>query len=511
MKRARPPFLLAYFWLVFAAGSITAFVDAVVIVPMVEVDPALSIVNDRSGGLEAVRETAPIVVAVVGIVTLALLFAVRLRSRLVKHGVDPGLQARVLRAPRVTGLLVAGGWVVSFLVGLTIDILSLHFPVAGENAVYYLTSAVAILSTGLFGYLLTYTLVTEANRRLIIPIVFPDGLVSENEKVRPLGLTTRVMSLWLAVGFFPLIVLGLGAFTREYVPANEARAYVFIAIFVPVGAFLAYRTGQSLQRPLSRIVAATRQISTGDFAVTLRSEENDDLGYLTDSTIRMAQSLEEKRQLSDTFGRVVDPRVRDHLLAGNIDLGGSRLEAALLFCDIRGFTSYSEHRSEDEVVTMLNEHFVEMDRAVTAHEGMINKFLGDGLLAVFGLPLEMEDPCSAAFASSLAIVAANTRLNERREARGEPPMKLGVGLHYGSVIAGNVGSPTRMEYTVIGDAVNLASRVEGLSKRLEAQIIATGAFASQLSQSARQSAGLRSLGRVEVRGRKEPVEVWGAQ
>ena len=510
MNTNAPRFGLAYFWIVFVAAGLTAFVDALLIVPLVEVDPSLTIVNERTASLEAFRAIAPTSVAVVSIVALAVTFAAVLRARFRASGTDAKLEARVLRAPRITGMLVAGGWVVSFLVGLGIDVVTLSFPVVGENVVYYLTSAVAILSTGLFGYLVTYTFVTEANRRLIIPFIFPQGLVSQNEMVRPLGLPGRMMSLWFAVGLFPLIVLGLGTYTRTYVPANEIIAYIFMGVFTPISALLAYRTGQSLHKPLTRIVDATRQISTGDFDVRLRSEENDELGYLTDSTIEMARSLEEKQRISETFGRVVDPRVRDHLLAGNIELGGSRHETAVLFCDIRGFTTYSEHRSEDAVVTMLNEHFLEMDRAVTENGGMINKFLGDGFMAVFGLPIEMDDPCGAAFASALAIVAANARLNHVRGSRDEPAMKLGVGLHFGPVIAGNVGSPTRMEYTVIGDAVNLASRIEGMSKHLDSQIIATDSFASRVDEAVRADGGLKTLGRAEVRGREEKVIIWGA-
>jgi len=511
-KRANtdsPRFVLSYFWLVLAAAAITYVVDGLLIVPMVEVDPSLTIVLDRSRLLERVRSIAPAVGSIGSILLVTLVFAMRMRSDCRRFGITPELQARVLLAPRIIGLVVASGWSLAFLIGLGIDVFTLDFPEAGESVVYYVTSAVAIVSTGLFGFLLSYTLLTEVNRRAIIPIVFPDGGVSRTERVRPIGLPAKLMSLWFAVGLFPLIVLGLGTYTRAYVPANELRAYLFILVFAPISGFLAYRTGQSLQGPLGEIVAATKQIASGNFKVSLRSAENDELGYLTDSTLEMARSLEEKQRLSDTFGRVVDPRVRDHLLAGNVELGGSRSEAAVLFCDIRGFTSYSENRSEDAVVRMLNEHLFEMDRAISAHGGMINKFMGDGLLAVFGLPLPAEDSCTDAFASAVGMVAANVRLNDHRRARGDEEIRLGIGLHYGVVIAGNVGSPTRMEYTVIGDAVNIASRIQGLSKRVGSEIIVTKEIASRLPDTLRESSGLRRVGNTRIRGREEGVEVWG--
>jgi adenylate cyclase len=149
-----------------------------------------------------------------------------------------------------------------------------------------------------------------------------------------------------------------------------------------------------------------------------------------------------------------------------------------------------------------------MDRVVQAHAGMVNKFLGDGFLALFGVPLESPDPAGEALRCAAALVAANTALNATRTKRGDESFAIGIGLHLGSVVAGNVGSPHRSEYTVIGDAVNLASRLEGLTKEFDVPIVATRELTDGV-HSTPDSVDIADLGTVQVRGRTAPVALVG--
>jgi adenylate cyclase len=408
----------------------------------------------------------------------------------------------------VFGSLAAMGWVVSFMISIVMDLLLVRFGSTTEAIAYYGSSAVAMLSTGLFGFLVTYLTVEYTNRRYLIPRAFPDGGVSHNRSVRPVTLTQRLLLMWFGVSFFPLMVLALGIYTQRYLPENEARAVLFAVLFMPVSLFLVRRVGRSMEQPLHRLVTATESISTGDFDIQLQSQENDDLGYLTDETVSMARSLAEKERMRDLFGRVVDPRVRDVLMSGALDTAGARRSAAIMFCDIRGFTTFSEKHREDEVVRILNEHLTAMERVVQKHGGMINKFLGDGFLALFGLPLEREDPAGDAYRCARDLVRANQDLNTRRRARGDQALKIGVGVHYGELVVGAIGSDSRSEYTVIGDAVNLTSRIEGLTKRLGTPIVVTDALV--------QAAGgpgpeLEDIGMQQIRGRTETVRVWAVR
>ncbi len=501
---------LGYFLRFVFAVSITAVVDAVLIVPMVEVDPALSIVIRRSATLESIRAIGPSVLAVVLIIGSSFAYTARLRRDLVDPERIDRARSSVLRGPRILGMIVAAGWTTSLLFGLIMDFFTISFPQAGEAAVYYTSTIVAIISTGLFGFLVTYAVADQFNRKRLVPAVFPEGNVSRSTRVRPITFPQKLRLLWFGVSFFPLVVLGLGIYTRRYVPENEFRAYLFVLLFLPTSFFLVYRVGRGIQQPLFDLVEATKQITDGSYGVSIRSYEHDELGFLVDSTRDMAIALEEKEILSESFGRSVDPRVRDHLLDGNIDLGGERRFAAIMFCDIRGFTTFSENRSEELVVSILNEHFEAMNAAIDSHNGMINKFLGDGFLALFGVPVAAESPCADAVNAAIACVEANTDLNRTRSGRGDPSLTIGIGVHYGPVVAGNIGSPRRSEYTVIGDTVNLTSRIEGLSSRVGMQIVVTDAVADRLVDLPLYN-DLADLGAIEVRGRAGQVHIFGSR
>ena len=442
-QRSLAPFI----WFVGAVGSagLTAAVDALLIVPMVEIDPALSFTRGGSEALLALRTALPGTLPVLVIPVLVLLYCLRVGRLLAEDPTGTASRRMVLGAPRVLGAIVAAGWILSFLAGSAIDLVSLDFASGFEARAYYLSSAAAIISTGLFGFLVTFLTVEEANLRRIVAIAFPDGLVSREQGVRPVPITQKLLWLWFAVSFFPLLVLALGFFTQAFVPGNDVRAWVFIAVFLPLSAALTWRSGMSVERPVRQLAEATRQIAAGELEPRLISRQNDDLGFLIDSTREMAASLREKQRVEDAFGRAVDPRVRDHILAGDIRLGGERTEAAVLFCDIRGFTGISEQHGEEAVVRLLNQHLLAMDAAVREAGGMINKFLGDGLLAVFGAPLSIAEPWQAAFDCAVGMAQANAILTSMRAELGDTEFRLGIGVHYGPVIAANVGRPHRRE------------------------------------------------------------------
>ncbi|NLL17931.1 MAG: adenylate/guanylate cyclase domain-containing protein, partial [Clostridia bacterium] len=219
----------------------------------------------------------------------------------------------------------------------------------------------------------------------------------------------------------------------------------------------------------------------------------------------------DRRKTKALFGRYVSPAVVEQLLTnpGQVELGGIRQDVTVMFSDIRGFTSYSEGRPPEEVVQRLNEYMTEMTAIIFRHGGMLDKYLGDGLMAVFGAPIPYPDHARRALAASLEMQDRLEELNQIWIARGEGTFRSGVGLNSGSVIVGNIGSPERMDYTVIGEDVNLAARLEGMNKEQGTTIILSDrTLKSMEANSSTADFNIRSLGAVPVRGFEEPIPIY---
>jgi adenylate cyclase len=218
----------------------------------------------------------------------------------------------------------------------------------------------------------------------------------------------------------------------------------------------------------------------------------------------------ERQRVRFTFSRFVPAEVVDQVLAEGeerLQLGGVRREATVLFCDLRGFTSYSETRAPEEVVEVLNHYLSEMTDAIMDHGGTLVSYMGDGILAVFGAPIEQPDHADRAIMAAREMLDARLpAFNEwmRSTGHGEG-FGMGVGLNSGEIMSGQVGSERRMEYTTIGDTTNTASRLEGMTKGSGYRI-----FIADSTRSARvePDSDLIYVGEREVRGRAEPLRVW---
>jgi adenylate cyclase len=214
----------------------------------------------------------------------------------------------------------------------------------------------------------------------------------------------------------------------------------------------------------------------------------------------------EKRYLRNAFKRYVNPAVIDKILDSpeGLSLAGERRQISILFADIRSFTSRSEGIAAEALVQILNRYFQGMVEAIQSNGGMIDKFIGDGIMALFGAPLDDKDSASHSVKAAVAMLHSLEEINRELVADGIEPLGIGVGIHTGPAVVGNIGSSERMEYTAIGDVVNTAARIESLTRKYDADIL----ISADTYEAVKDSFNTESLGSAEVKGKAEPVEIY---
>lgn len=292
----------------------------------------------------------------------------------------------------------------------------------------------------------------------------------------------------------------------QAINAMRTRMGFFIAIVLLLGGFSAYFLAAISVRPVDALVAGARAIGEGYFDQRIELRRRDEFGLLTDAFNEMATSLREKEFIKNTFERYVSKPLAEQILQhkDELKLGGEEKEVTVLFSDIRGFTSLAEDLSPPEVVEFLNRYFSDVVRVVGEYDGMVDKFMGDAVMVLFGAPLSIGSEPERAVSCALEIQLIVEEINRELTQQGKAPLSVGIGINSGPVVAGNIGSQNRMEYTVIGDNVNLASRLEGLNKAYGTKVI--------VSESTRRAVGdnftFRELDFVRVKGKKRPVPIF---
>jgi adenylate cyclase len=218
------------------------------------------------------------------------------------------------------------------------------------------------------------------------------------------------------------------------------------------------------------------------------------------------EAVVERVRLKQSFAGQVSPAVMSEMLAGGLTpgLSGQQADVCVLFSDVRDFTTLSEKMPPTVVTTVLQRYFDGMVHAVHRYDGTVDKFIGDGMMVLFGAPKKSADPCGEAVKCALAMMAELDKLNAQFASEGLPTLVIGIGINFGTVTVGNIGSSERHNYSAIGDAVNVAARVEGLTKELGRKIVITEAVVNRMGEGFH----FDPLGSHNVKGHS-PVNVWG--
>lgn len=282
--------------------------------------------------------------------------------------------------------------------------------------------------------------------------------------------------------------------TRALLLAGVAALALAIAVSV--------RLSRGLTRPVHALVDATSRVAHGDYQARVEVRSRDEMGRLAGAFNEMTQGLLLKEQYRGVLDKVVSPEIADELLKGEVVLGGENRELTTLFADITGFTALTEGMEPQRVIALINECMERLGRVVETTGGVVDKYVGDQVMALFGAPVALENHAARAVEAALRMNDELTDLNEERTARGEPPLRVSTGIHSGIVVAGNMGSSSRLNYTVLGAGVNLAARLCTLAGPGEVLV------SDETYRSVRNRVRATSLGERPLKGFSNPVQVW---
>ena len=267
---------------------------------------------------------------------------------------------------------------------------------------------------------------------------------------------------------------------------------------------IVYFFSKTLTYPVRNLVLATKMIENGVFNIDLKSQSKDEIGVLTNSFIEMGRGLEEKERIKDAFGKFVNQEIAEMAMKNEIQLGGEIKQATIFFSDIRSFTAISEKLQPSEVVEFLNEYMTLMVECVNRNHGFVDKYIGDAIMAVWGTPISHGNDAENAINGSLEMRTALMKFNLDRGSEKKPIIKIGSGMNTGDVLAGQIGSDEKMEYTVIGDAVNLASRIEALNKPMGTDIL----ISENTANVVKGIYDLVAMNKIKVKGKSEPQQIY---
>lgn len=340
-----------------------------------------------------------------------------------------------------------------------------------------------------------------------------------NEFYSPNRLIKDKWGLWMS-GFAPIVddegnyiaTLGVDISAQSVKSTlNQIINFAIIATIISasIALLVAYYLAHKMTDALDYICQTLDQVAEGHLDVSMSITSNDEFGKLSNTINHMIEGLRERDTLKTSFSRYVSQYVMDEILSkkSQVNLQGERKKITVLFSDIRHFTQISEHMSPENVVSLLNEYFEVMLKIIFKHQGTIDKFMGDGIMVEFGAPLSDDQQELHAVRCGLDMLKELKTLNEKFLKEDRPTLNIGIGIHSGYAIMGNIGSETRMEYTAIGDCVNVASRLEQATKVYNHPILVSDSIFNALNN----TFSGKLIGSIPLPGRSKEIIVYAIE
>ena len=430
------------------------------------------------------------------------------RNRETPKGASTKVHRRLLNEPFFLIALDLGIWLSAAV------LYPLVFWLSGAESVIIVRPFFMSLFTGLITVIIAFFVFEHLLQKRLAPFFFPDGGIYMIPRTIRIRIRTRLAAFLFAINIVPFLAILI--LLRETVavdvdPAillDVLRTGIFTSalIFIAVGIWLTYLVSANLTEPLREIIRVLKVVRNGNFDKKVQVRSNDEIGYTGDVINEMNEGLKEREFILEAFGKYVTQEVRDEILSGRIPLDGEMKDVTILFVDLRNFTPMTESSDPKLVVKIINSYFEKMSDVIHQEGGLVLQFLGDEIYAVFGAPIARGDHPERAYRAATAMNKRLMELNEMFVERGWPLLRHGIGIHTGEAVAANIGSPDRLSYLLVGDTVNLASRLQGLTKDVGEDIIISKSTRSRLQQ----DIPLKKLAAARVKGKNEPVEIFAA-
>ncbi len=305
-------------------------------------------------------------------------------------------------------------------------------------------------------------------------------------------------------GFVVISQIDMNKVMSPIIFIKQQSTYI-LAIILSCSVLLIGIFSQTITRPVEKLLNYTKRIAAGEFDLHIAKKirTSDEVGSLAHAFDQMTIGLKERDKIKTVLNKFHGSAVADDMISREITRHASRKKATIFFSDIRSFTKMSESQTAEETVEMLNEYFELMVGIINKHNGIVDKFVGDAIMAVWGVPSASGQDTINALNACLEMRVALNVLNQKRISEDKLPLMIGMGLHSGEVVSGTIGSEERMEYTVIGDAVNTASRIESSTKSFGTDLLVSEAIFEEVEK----SFVFKEAGKVEAKGKSKPLSL----